>query len=111
MAGDDGITLISDARKAAGDPQAPSFESSEWARLAHASDAHSFAASWLDIQCRAFDGVIRAIVVLRPHGSAQFTPVPALAPVVHPKQPLFARVTSAALAPSAGARRSVSVVE
>lgn len=74
MAGDDGITLISDARKAAGDPQAPSFESSEWARLAHASDAHSFAASWLDIQCRAFDGVIRAIVVLRPHGSAQFTP-------------------------------------
>ena len=74
MAGDDTITLLSDARKPAGDSQPGVFESSAWARLAHASDAHTFAASWLDIQCRALDGVIRAIVVLRPHGSAHFTP-------------------------------------
>jgi RND family efflux transporter MFP subunit len=74
VAGDDTITLISDARKAAGDNKPESFESSAWARLAQASDAHTFAGSWLDIQCRALDGVIRAIVVLRPHGSAQFAP-------------------------------------
>ncbi len=74
MAGDDTITLLSDARKNAGDSHPESFESSAWARLAHASDAHTFASSWLDIQCRALDGVIRAIVVLRPHGSAHFTP-------------------------------------
>ena len=74
MAGDDGITLISDARKAAGHSNPESFESTAWARLAHASDAHAFAGSWLDIQCGAIDGVIRAIVVLRPHGSAHFTP-------------------------------------
>ena len=60
MAGDDTITLISDARKAGGDGNPESFESSAWARLAHASDAHHFAGSWLDIQCRALDGVIRA---------------------------------------------------
>jgi hypothetical protein len=35
---------------------------------------HTFAGSWLDIQCRSLEGVIRAIVVLRPHGSAHFTP-------------------------------------
>lgn len=74
MAGDDTITLLSDARKSAGDSHPESFESSAWTRLAHASDAHTFAGSWLDIQCRALDGVIRAIVVLRPHGSAHFTP-------------------------------------
>jgi RND family efflux transporter MFP subunit len=74
VAGDDTITLLSDARKNAGDSHPESFESSAWARLAHASDAHTFAGSWLDIQCRALDGVIRAIVVLRPHGSAHFTP-------------------------------------
>jgi RND family efflux transporter MFP subunit len=74
VAGDDTITLISDARKAAGDKHPDNFESSAWARLAHASDAHTFAGSWLDIQCRSLEGVIRAIVVLRPHGSAHFTP-------------------------------------
>lgn len=74
MAGDDSITLLSDARKAAGDPNAEGFDSADWSRLAHASDAHAFAASWLDIQCRAMDGVIRAVVVLRPHGSGNFAP-------------------------------------
>ncbi len=74
MAGDDGITFITDARRAAGDGHPESFESTAWARLAHASDVHSFAASWLDIQCRAIEGVIRAVVVLRPHGSTSFAP-------------------------------------
>jgi len=74
VAGNDGITFISDARRAAGESPPESFESSAWARLAHASDAHSFAGNWLDIQCKALDGVIRAIVVLRPHGTGNFTP-------------------------------------
>jgi hypothetical protein len=67
----DGIVLISDARKAGADE---SFESESWARLAHAADARSFAANWLEIQCRAFDGVIRGAVVLRASESAAFAP-------------------------------------
>ena len=74
MAGDDGIALITDARRAAGDGNTDTFESSAWARLAHASDAHGFASGWLDMQCRAMDGVIRGIVVLRPSASAGFAP-------------------------------------
>lgn len=72
MAGDDGIVLISDARRS-GDGGA--FESDLWARLAHAGDAKAFAAAWLDIQCRAFDGVIRAVVVLRASEGAAYAPV------------------------------------
>lgn len=72
MAGDDGIVLISDARKA-GDGGA--FESELWARLTHASDAKAFAAAWLDLQCRAFDGVVRAVVVLRASEMGAFAPM------------------------------------
>ncbi len=73
MANDDGIALISDARRGAADG-AP-YESPAWARLAHSADTRNFAANWLDIQCRAFDGVIRGVVVLRGAESAGFAPV------------------------------------
>jgi len=72
VAGDDGIVLISDARKS-GDGGA--FESELWARLTHASDAKTFAAAWLDLQCRAFDGVVRAVVVLRGSEMGAFAPM------------------------------------
>lgn len=73
MADKDGIVLISDARRDAGG--AEGFESDLWARLAHAADTPGFAAGWLDIQCRAFDGVIRGVVVLRASEAAAFAPV------------------------------------
>jgi RND family efflux transporter MFP subunit len=69
----DGIVLISDARKGGGEGSA--FESEIWARLAHAADARSFAAGWLEIQCRAFNGVIRGAVILRASETAAFAPV------------------------------------
>ncbi|MDP2823113.1 MAG: efflux RND transporter periplasmic adaptor subunit [Sulfuritalea sp.] len=74
MAEDDGIALITDARRAAGDGNGESFESEFWARLAHAADSRSFASGWLDIQCRAFDGVIRGVVILRASAAAAFAP-------------------------------------
>ena len=75
MAEDDGISLITDARRAAGEGDGESFESAFWARLSHAADARSFTSSWLDIQCRAFDGVIRGVVVLRASEAASYAPV------------------------------------
>jgi RND family efflux transporter MFP subunit len=68
------IALITDARRAAGEG-GEEFESALWARLAHAADAGSFAAGWLEIQCRAFDGVIRGVVVLRASEAAAYAPV------------------------------------
>jgi hypothetical protein len=72
VADNDGIALISDARRGG---EGDAFESALWARLAHAADARSFAAGWLEIQCRAFDGVIRGVVVLRASEAAAFAPV------------------------------------
>lgn len=74
MSKDDGIALISDARRAAGDGKEDSFESAPWARLTHAADVHGFASNWLDIQCRAFEGVIRGAVILRTSEAAAFAP-------------------------------------
>lgn len=73
MADKDGIILLSDARRAGegGD----GFDSSAWARLTHAADPAAFAASWLDIQCRAFHGVVRGAVVLRGAAGGAFAPV------------------------------------
>ncbi|MBL8383330.1 MAG: HlyD family efflux transporter periplasmic adaptor subunit [Burkholderiales bacterium] len=73
MAKDDGIVLISDARRAGGEG-GDAYESAHWARLAHAADARNFAANWLDIQCRAFDGVIRGAVILRAGETGGFAP-------------------------------------
>jgi len=74
MAEDDRIALITDARKAA-DEGGEAFESAHWARLTHAADAASFAQGWLEIQCRAIDGVIRGVVVLRATETAAYAPV------------------------------------
>lgn len=73
MAKDDGIVLVSGGRRDGGDGEA--FHSDWWAKLVHAGDLHGFAASWLDIQCRSFDGAIRGVVVLRPQDAAPFSPV------------------------------------
>lgn len=74
MADNDGISLVTEARRAGGG-NGDTYDSEFWARLAHASDSRSFAASWLDIQCRAFDGVIRGAVVLRASEVAAYAPV------------------------------------
>jgi RND family efflux transporter MFP subunit len=71
----DGIRSIADARRAAGEGEGESFESELWSRLAHAQDAAAFASQWLDIQCRAFDAVVRGAIVLRTHETATFAPV------------------------------------
>lgn len=75
MAENDGISLISDARRGSGDGSGAEFESEYFARLVHASDVHGFASNWLDIQCRIFDGVIRGAVILRSPDSSSFAPV------------------------------------
>jgi len=74
MADNDGRAVIASIRQADG-ADGDSYNSDFWARLAHAADSRSFAASWLDIQCRAFDGVIRGAVILRSSESAAFAPV------------------------------------
>ena len=74
MADQDGIRSIAGVRRA-GDGEAESFDSELWARLNHAQDAPAFAATWLDIQCRSFDGVIRGVVVLRASEAATYAPV------------------------------------
>jgi RND family efflux transporter MFP subunit len=73
VADKDGVALISDARRAGGDGE--TFNSEIWARLAHAADSRSFASNWLDIQCRAFEGVIRGAVILRASEAAAYAPV------------------------------------
>ena len=75
MSQDEGISLASGGRRGAGDEDGDSFESALWARLAHATDLHGFAAGWLEIQCRAFDGAVRGIVVLRTSETAPFSPI------------------------------------
>jgi hypothetical protein len=75
LAGHDGITSITDARRSPGAEETESFESELWSRLAHAGDAGSFAAAWLDIQCRMFDGVVRGVVIMRTSEKGAFSPV------------------------------------
>ena len=74
MSDRDGITLITDARRAPGGAEREAFESAFWSRLTHAQDATAFTATWLDIQCRQFDGVIRGVVVLRSSEAGSFAP-------------------------------------
>lgn len=64
MADQDGILSIADARRA-GEGDAPQIESELWARLAHAADAASFSAQWLDIQCRLLNGVVESALTSR----------------------------------------------
>ena len=74
MTEDGRISLITGPRRAAGEGDGELYESALWARLAHAADLHSFVCAWLDIQCRAFDGVIRGVVILRASESTAFAP-------------------------------------
>ena len=74
MAEDDGIALISSVRGTTGEGDRDTYDSDAWARLAHAGDSHAFASNWLDIQCRAFEGVIRGVVILRASEAAAFAP-------------------------------------
>jgi len=75
MAENDGIVSISDARRKQSDGESIYFESEYWSRLEHATDAENFAVNWLDIQCRMFDGVIRATVIIRTSDIGNFTPI------------------------------------
>lgn len=77
MAEHDGIRSLAEARKVEGEGEPEVYASEHWARLAHAADAASFAAQWLDIQCRAFERVLRGVVVLRSSEAATFAPVAA----------------------------------
>lgn len=75
MAQDDKLTVISGGHRADEGDDGQTFDSALWTRLVHATDLQNFVAGWLDIQCRAFDGTIRGVVVLRSSGVAPFTPV------------------------------------
>jgi hypothetical protein len=73
----DGVVSLTEVKKAAGHAQGEEdrFDSPLWERLSHATDTRHFVASWLDIQCRAFQGVIRGAVILRAAEGATFAPV------------------------------------
>ena len=71
MGEQDGVRSI----RAVGDAEPDFYESEHWARLTHAQDSTAFVATWLDIQCRAFAGVIRGAVVLRTSEAGTFAPV------------------------------------
>jgi len=97
MADHDGIRSITDARRAAGEADSESYDSEFWTRLTHAADASSFAASWLDIQCRSLDGVVRGVVVLRTSEAGTFAPI-ALWPEGIEGHPKLAAVVESTLA-------------
>jgi RND family efflux transporter MFP subunit len=89
----DGIRSIA-AVRGEGDPEA--YDSEFWSRLLHAADVPAFATSWLDIQCRTFDRVVRGVVVLRSSETATFAPV-AVWPEGIQGHPKLAAVAEAAL--------------
>lgn len=93
----DGVVSLTDARRAAGQGDGDLFESAFWARLTHAADTPSFVSGWLDIQCRAFAGVIRGIVILRASDGSTFTPA-AVWPEGIEGSPRLAAVVERALA-------------
>jgi multidrug resistance efflux pump len=93
----DGIVSIADARRTAGQAEDERFDSGLWARLYHAADTRSFVSNWLDMQCRAFAGVIRGVVVLRTSEAASYAPV-ALWPEGIEGSPKLAAVVERALA-------------
>ena len=95
MAEHDSIRSIADARR--GDEgESEHFESVDWARLTRAADAAAFCGSWLDIQCRSFERVVRGAVITRTSESATFAPV-ALWPEGIQGHPKLAAVAEAAL--------------
>ena len=108
MAEHDGIVSIADGRRASGPADEEPYASELWARLYHAPDTHSFVSSWLDMQCRAFAGVVRGVVVLRTSEAGAYAPV-ALWPEGIEGTPKLAAVVERSLADRAvaidGAKR------
>jgi len=96
LAEQDGIRSIADARRGA-EGESEAFDSALWARLGHAADSAAFSAAWLDIQCRAFERVVRGVVVQRSSEAASFAPV-AVWPEGIQGHPKLAEVAEAALA-------------
>lgn len=75
-----------------------------WATLASAPSTESFAAAWLDLQCRLIGGVRAAVVVFGPRGDGTFAPL-ASWPPGHGGTPALAAVAELALAERRGAVR------
>ncbi len=50
-------------------------DTAAWARLAQADTKESFAAAWLDLQCRLIGGVQAAVVVFGPNAEGDFSPL------------------------------------
>lgn len=77
MSEHDGVVSLTEVKKAAahGQGEEDQYDSPFWERLSHATDTRNFVAGWLDIQCRAFQGVIRGAVILRATEGATFSPV------------------------------------
>ncbi len=77
MSDQDGIVSLADARRGAdkGAGAGEHHRSEHWARLIHAADTAHFITSWLDIQCRLLDGVIRGVVVMRGAENTAYAPV------------------------------------
>lgn len=70
----DKIVSLVDARGAGDKGGEDAYASAFFNRLANAEDTPGFVAAWLDIQCRALDGVIRGVVVLRNPEGGSFAP-------------------------------------
>lgn len=87
--------VSADVRRISGQEDGESFDSVFWARLSHASDTPAFVAGWLDIQCRAFTGVIRGIVLLRAPEGGNFTPAAVWPAGIEGSPRLIAAVQSA----------------
>ena len=75
MADHDGVASITGARVTGGEGEYARFKSEYWERLAHAADTSSFAATWLEAQCRLFEGVLRGTVVVRANEADEFSPI------------------------------------
>ena len=58
-----------------GEQSAAFGDASAWTRLSEADTKESFAAAWLDLQCRLIDGVRAAVVVLGPDAEGEFSPL------------------------------------
>ena len=75
MSDHDGVVSIADARRSAGAAQGDALGSRVLERLSQAADVQAFVGVWLDIQCRALEGIVRAAVILRGPGTGKFAPV------------------------------------
>lgn len=75
MSENDGVVSIAEVRRSAGNVEEGAFESKLMRRLTQSQDSKAFISSWLDIQCRTLEGVVRAAVILRDPATSKFAPV------------------------------------